>query len=182
MTDTFAISNRNKTPYGFTDQNRPRVMLDADSILKRVVPNPQRNVNEVLVALKKTSDLIRDTKNYDIDKFWSQFEKKVNHGNHLSVKADTGIQQLMTGFSLFYSGLNIIDQGALSTQELEQFRSLYNSLLPFVKTKFISHLDSKDQNLFNRVVTATDKRLSAVVDNFNARVDKGTISGSALRA
>ncbi len=168
------------TPKSFLDAQRPLVMTDADQIFKLVAFANGSSSGETLGIVSTLSQIMQETKGTDFEDVWGKVESRLNRRQSLPVKAKTDEAKVNTALSLFYSALNQLDQVAVSTDEIQAFKSLFDETFLHVSNRFLGKMDGVDQRNLLRVTKTIEGRLGDVIERFNEMVDEGVALGNKI--
>jgi hypothetical protein len=181
MSNIFAVGSNSATPKKFLDQSRPLTMVDADKVFDKISLRFGNSASDTLRILKTVSAEIRSTKSYKLDELWGRLERSLNKGKSLEKKPEkSDAKKLQTAMALLYSGLNSIDINATSTNEIAEFRDLFNTTKTFIENRFLSTQTGIDKRMLQRILTTTDERLDNVITNYNEKVDKQEVAGNKI--
>jgi len=160
--------------------SRPLNMVASDQVFKKITARNGNTLTDIVKILAQLTTTIKSTKSYELDELWSNLEKNLYGKKSLTSKVTTDEGKLQTVFGLFYPALNHIDARAESTTELIEFRTLYYDTRRFVENRLLPKMTGKDKRNLSRVITTVNKRLDAVIERFNTRVDNKEITGPKL--
>lgn len=175
-----SIGRGRPTQYDFVDNRRPKIMLDGEKIISRLVPKLGSDVSDLQAMGESLSALIQNTRKSDLPSFWRTFESRFNRGKEVSVDAQTDERQYLTGLSMFYELLNQVDTKASSTRSLITLRSFYEDARDFVISRHGASLETRDKRLLDNIVYTLDERFSDVVKHFNKRREAGDVEGPEI--
>lgn len=151
-------------------------MEEADQMFRKLVPTS--STDDLIDFAASISSIIKESKNTNLDQFWSKIENKLNRRKPLNTRQTTDIGKLEVGFSMLYSAVNEIDKTTDLTGDVETFIAYYRSARNHIQSKFIPNRTGKERNTLERMIKITDNRVNKIAENFNKRLDKGTAAGA----